>query len=204
MKNYNKLKNHILKYYKKARAAAMVAERRFDARGINVPMTPAGLRAELRRLDREEAATLARLDAAAAAPVIEYINIHVEWNKSRMWGYNPRAAVTVYGVGGGCVRSEGRASGCGYDKESAAVAHALAGVAMYDRFIFENWARCSDGDHPYYYDYRTRLPEFGLSGAGVGELRRFAEKCGYKWTESHGKMSDHYTIEKKGGRNAHK
>ena len=49
---------------------------------------------------------------------ITHISINVEWTRNTTWGYNPHA--TVYTSNGDA--TEGRASGCGYDKESAAIA----------------------------------------------------------------------------------
>lgn len=203
MKNYNQFKKHIIAHYKKARAAAAKADSRLDARGVRVAMTPAGLRAELRRLDREEAAAVARLDAAAAAPVLDHVSILVDWSRSAVWGWCPKACATIEGAGRGFERRESRrVTGCGYDKESAAVAHALECSAMYDRFVFENWRRAASKDHPCYYGPRWVLPFLEISGCGVDVLRRFAERAGYVWSETHSKSADAYTITRKGCRHA--
>lgn len=47
--------------------------------------------------------------------------IEIVWKKNRTWGLNPHATVTLDGV-----TTTGRASGCGYDKASAAVVAALS------------------------------------------------------------------------------
>lgn len=63
---------------------------------------------------------LEKLRTAAAAPDLVDIDISVEWKRSRTWGANPTADIrTVDGW------FSGHASGCGYDKQSAAVAEAL-------------------------------------------------------------------------------
>lgn len=49
------------------------------------------------------------------------INISINWVKNNTWGYNPHATVTTNSN----KITEGKASGCGYDKESAAIAEAL-------------------------------------------------------------------------------
>ena len=46
--------------------------------------------------------------------------IEIVWKKNPKWGRNPHATVTIDGV-----TTTGRASGCGYDKASAAVVAAL-------------------------------------------------------------------------------
>ena len=52
---------------------------------------------------------------------INTINISINWVKSKTWGNNPHATITTDAG----QLTEGRASGCGYDKESAAIAEAL-------------------------------------------------------------------------------
>lgn len=66
--------------------------------------------------------SLEKIESVSAAGDLEEATITVEWAKSRMWGYNPTATVCTFPAGR---RSVGRASGCGYDKESAAIAAAL-------------------------------------------------------------------------------
>lgn len=74
----------------------------------------------LKALDKDTADKLQTLDRVAAAPDLQFISISVEWVKNSYWGLNPHAeARTNTGV------YEGRASGCGYDKESAALAEAF-------------------------------------------------------------------------------
>lgn len=66
-----------------------------------------------------------KLAEAAKANEVEAVSIDIDWKRSQMWGYNPTATATVFYKGGGWSEHVGRASGCGYDKESAAVAAAL-------------------------------------------------------------------------------
>lgn len=56
---------------------------------------------------------------------IEEITISVEWKKSRTWGANPTATVRVTYSDKSTNMYTGTASGCGYDKESAAISVAL-------------------------------------------------------------------------------
>ena len=71
-------------------------------------------------LEKDTAKKLEKLDRVAAATDLGYIDITVEWVRSYTWGNNPHAVVkTNNGT------FEGRASGCGYDKESAAIANAF-------------------------------------------------------------------------------
>lgn len=66
-----------------------------------------------------------KLAEAAKAADVEAVSIDITWKRSQMWGYNPTATATVFYKGGGWSEHVGRASGCGHDKESAAVADAL-------------------------------------------------------------------------------
>lgn len=63
---------------------------------------------------------LDKLLKVADAPELTNASIYVEYRKSFTWGYCP--SVEMYSNTG---NSSGYASGCGYDKESAAVAEAL-------------------------------------------------------------------------------
>lgn len=73
-----------------------------------------------REIDQREQKELDHLATVAAAYPAEWFTIGVHWVRSKIWGYNPTATVTAEKD-----TTEGHASGCGYDKESAAVAQAL-------------------------------------------------------------------------------
>lgn len=67
---------------------------------------------------------LAKLDRVASSPDLTDVSISVEWRKSSVWGYNPFATVTIH-TADGWKQYTGTASGCGYDKLTAAVGSAL-------------------------------------------------------------------------------
>lgn len=72
--------------------------------------------------------TIKKLDAllrVAEASTPQYIEIFVDRKRSSVWGYNPTASVYVTDKKARTDRAEGHASGCGYDKRSAAVSEAL-------------------------------------------------------------------------------
>lgn len=60
-----------------------------------------------------------KMDRIANAETINYIKISVEWRKNQTWGMNPHAEVWANGY------TTGKASGCGYDKLSSAIASAF-------------------------------------------------------------------------------
>lgn len=71
-------------------------------------------------ISKSEAAQREKLRAAADAPGLAWCQIAVEWVKNSYWGNNPHATATANNS-----TTYGKASGCGYDKLSAAVADAL-------------------------------------------------------------------------------
>lgn len=54
------------------------------------------------------------------------ISINIEYKRNRMWGWNPTAMVTASLDGVRTDTTIGKASGCGYDKLSAAVCEAFS------------------------------------------------------------------------------
>ncbi len=74
----------------------------------------------IKAIEKETAAKLTQLDEVATAADLNHISVSVDWVRSQTWGYNPRVEVrTNTGF------FTGSASGCGYDKESAAIADAF-------------------------------------------------------------------------------
>ena len=139
-----------------------------------------------------------RLEAADKAGKLIEINISVNWNRSRVWGSNPHAECRIYfedaEYGTRSAFSEGRASGCGYDKRSAAVQeafsfkvskkHSLAyskkdlelARASFDRFVIEHG---EDLWKEYAID-RTPMPHFNISGKGMSTFTGLFRRIGYK------------------------
>lgn len=96
--------------------------------------------AAVRRYKRSAGADRARLRGAAACDTLSGLSLRVAWNRSRTWGSCPRVSCDVFGAG--CVgRSSGYASGCGYDKLSAACAEALDNSPAVLRCLVENFGR---------------------------------------------------------------
>lgn len=107
-----------------------------------------------KQTEKETAAKLARLETVAAADPLRDASVSVTWARSRVWGYNPTAEVWPG-------YATGHASGCGYDKQSAAVAEALNATPSALRVL---------------YTLAEKALEEGKSG-------RSATACtGYNWT----------------------
>lgn len=134
-----------------------------------------------------------------ASEKVQTINISINWVKSNTWGYNPHATITTdYGE-----MTEGRASGCGYDKESASIAEALNKNNNILKLLYiaknKKMTLKNNNNHDilgYGSGYGV-LPYFE-GGVGASSLMNIFRRLGYKITEYHTKSSDFYTITKGG------
>lgn len=133
-----------------------------------------------------------RIDKVAAAEAVELpdgVSISVEWKKSRTWGANPHA--TVYAA---FTVTEGSASGCGYDKESVAIASAFNENPKVMAIIYTAVeAGVKPGD--------SVLDSVGLpffdGGCGVECFYKVFANCGYQFKRiPGGRTFDCYLIEK--------
>lgn len=143
---------------------------------------------------REEAKNTAkRLEALALAEsckLPESVNISVEFTRSRTWGSIPHATITAEQR-----RTFGTASGCGYDKESAAIASAMNQNPEVMRILYDH-AESGEG-FPYSVHTFAGLPSFD-GGCGVSCFRSVFEACGYEWRQvGNGKTFNAYTITRK-------
>ena len=137
---------------------------------------------------------------AQANDDIENINISINWVKSTAWGHNPHATITT---NNGTI-TEGRASGCGYDKESAAIAEALNKnndilkllyIAKNKKMTLKN----NDNRNLLRYGSGYGVLPYIKRGVGASSLMNIFRKLGYNVQEYHTNTSDFYTITKNGG-----
>ncbi len=148
----------------------------------------------LARFDRENekqrAKQLEKVARAEAAPNTARFDIYVNWAKSRTWGYNPTA--TINGNHGS---TEGHASGCGYDKRSAAIASAANKNPEIMRILYKHAE--NGGTFPYSVNMWAGLPYFD-GGCGVSCFGPVFDACGYTWRfVAEGKTWDVYSLEAK-------
>lgn len=151
---------------------------------------------------------LSKLRTAAAAPALSFLSVSVEWKRSSTWGHNPTAtARTDDGA------FTGYASGCGYDKESAAVGEALNQSPSVMRVLYQAAEKAmqngesfktlssgcvSWGDVLGYGSGYAILPYFE-GGVGVSCFWSILQKCGFVCRCSgSGRWFDTYTAERKG------
>lgn len=126
------------------------------------------------------------------------IAIHVDWVKNSYWGNNPHAEVTD-DIG----RYFGSASGCGYDKQSAAIAKAFnQSYSILKILCDKKEAELQAGKTGTnenligYGSGYSAIPKF-KGGVGVESFRRIFENCGYKWSDYNSEKYDMYIITKK-------
>ena len=156
---------------------------------------PAEISAKMKaKAARIEAALMnKRLDKVAAAEAVELpdgVSISVEWKKSQTWGANPHA--TVYAA---FTVTKGRASGCGYDKESAAIASAFNDNPEVMAIIY---TAVEAGIKPGYSVFDSFGLPFFDGGCGVNCFYTVFENCGYQFNKiPGGRNFDCYLIERR-------
>ena len=160
-------------------------------------------------LDRYKKA-IKKAEEVAAAPTLTACRVSVEWKKSRVWGYNPSVTVDAWTVDADgaqeCTATTGRASGCGYDKQSAAIAEAFNASpailkALYNadekRLKGRESRKQSRRDFIGYGSGCSARPYFE-GGCGVSVFYKIFENCGYTFEQvASGKTFDAYKITKK-------
>lgn len=142
-----------------------------------------------RENEKARSAKLEKLEAAAAYSLPDCVSVGVEWKKNATWGYNPTATICAAKR-----RTEGKASGCGYDKGSAAIAEACNLNPEIMRILYEHAEK--GGAFPYSVHTFAGLPSFD-GGCGVSCFGPVFAACGYTWRNvASGKLYDAFTIEK--------
>ncbi len=140
-----------------------------------------------RETEKQRAKYLEKIAAAEAAPEPEYIVINIEWKRSATWGMNPHAEIS-----GERTRTTGSASGCGYDKASAAAASAANQHPEILRILYTHAER--GGEFPYSVYTFAGLPYFD-GGCGMSCFYNVFEACGYRFKQTaNGKTFDAYAI----------
>lgn len=119
----------------------------------------------------------------------------VEWTRSQTWGANPHAKASANARRCGF----GSASGCGYDKLSAAICYAVNDSQEASDIIKGALIRshCRTGQPFPYGVYITNKIYLHFDGCGVSTLREIANFCGLKnWQHYETKQSDFIIISK--------
>lgn len=166
-----------------------------QACGEGDPIPEAARVKMLRRFERgndaARAKMAAKLQSAADAPALALLTVDIEWARSRTWGKNPTSTAQAYG-GHTMQKTRGHASGCGYDKESAAIAEALNASPAVMRILYQHAER--GGEFAYSVHTFAGVPSFD-GGCGVSCFRPVFEGVGYAWQDvAHGRNYDAYKL----------
>lgn len=134
----------------------------------------------MRKRAREEAKStkirIDKLNKAEGAADVQQFTVTVEWVKSRTWGKNPHA--TVYGRN---FITKDFASGCGYDKESAAIAGAFNDNPEVMRILYKHLEN-NGNDFPYGVHVYGGLVSFD-GGCGVSTFYNIFDALGYEFKQ---------------------
>lgn len=135
-----------------------------------------------------------------ATKKISEITIAVEWAKNRTWGLCPQATARVCYVDNTCdTFTSSRVTGCGYDKESTAVAQSLNQCSELLNLLYAiKDQRPTEKNHNIfgYGSGYGLLPSFE-GGVGVNCYDPIFQKIGYSFAGvSHGKTFDVYKVVK--------
>lgn len=165
--------------------------------------------------DKRLAEKLQKFEAIENAPTLTWATITVEWKRNQTWGNNPSVEIrSNNGV------TFGHASGCGYDKESAAIGSAMNDNPAFLKILYDmkenglaNPPELGRALNPFnpepIREANTSSNSICGYGAGYGALPyfeggvgsscfwRILEKAGYKVkTAASGKRFDVYEVEK--------
>lgn len=195
MKNYKQIKANIKKHFDKQRKDAKTSARVWVGRECIDNPTKEQRKRALKQLDKEQAREFAKLERIANAKQLDSITIVTEWKRNPTWGNNPHSSASLYYIEGGADSFYGRASGCGYDKYSAAVTEALSASDSVRRLLCENYRKLKKEFSPEngcYVYLKGGIPSLATSGSGISSLKRVFLVCGIKCEEDRsGKHSDY-------------
>ena len=205
MKNEKTARARVERLYKKHLAQVAILLRD----GIINEKRAENDRARLRQDRREDLKTI---ETASTAGAVVWCRIEVEWKKSRTWGNCPRVRLEC-GDGSRVWYSSGYASGCGYDKESAAVCDAVRDCPPLVRLLIENAGRIRKYRGGVYGVSRGEktFPRWSFSGCGMSSFLGVFRKGydlearadlpallrGFKIEEGHTRTGDFYYITRK-------
>jgi hypothetical protein len=154
----------------------------------------------LKENDKRKSANLEKLTEAESAPdIVGYISVNIEWKKSRTWGANPFAECWCGGY-----YTTGRASGCGYDKRTAATAAAFnSNPAIMKALYTAEEKRLAKRNKTTRRDFIGYGSGYGIlpyfeGGVGISSHGRIFENIGFTFHQSAAtRTCDAYTITRK-------
>lgn len=180
-------------YYKKL--LTNHAKRLVDAAGDSDEIPDIALKKMTSRIllasSKEHKNVMDKLASAESAVNPNTIEVSVEWRKSRTYGYIPTATVRAGGI-----TTTAKAGGCGYDKESAAIAYAMNANASVLRVWYDHAERGGKFEYSVNDASKGYLPCMD-GGCGMSALQAVFNALGYDMTSHHRKMYDWYMFTKR-------
>ncbi|MBO7715238.1 MAG: hypothetical protein J6S85_16840 [Methanobrevibacter sp.] len=162
-------------------------------------LKPAQKREKIREYYKtEKEQTKAEILKLLTLPQLKTFRASVEWSRNPTWGMNPAARVWVnYGAEN---YGEGRASGCGYDKLSAAICYATNRSNAKNIILGELIRKYITSGEPFPYGiYKSNKIYLHFDGCGCSTLLNILKYCGLNrqiWNET--KTSDFINCAKEG------
>lgn len=161
-----------------------------------------------KQLTKEYSKRVEKLHRVAEAPNLVRVDIRVNWVRSRTWGYNPHCEALITTTDGWSSFT-GSASGCGYDKRTAAIGKALNQCDAVLKMLYTTKERSkgrigtawNDGNSKYlaYGAGYGVLPYFE-GGVGMSSFESVFNACGFVLVHiDNGDAYDHYIFERKRG-----
>lgn len=153
----------------------------------------------LKENENRKRANLDKLSEAENAPDVLNIDVQIEWKNSRTWGANPFCE--CWGCG---YYTTGRASGCGYDKRSAATAEAFnSNPAIMKALYTAEEKRLAKRNKPTRREFIGYGSGYGIlpafeGGVDISSHGRIFENIGFSFkTTANTRTVDAYTITRK-------
>jgi hypothetical protein len=141
--------------------------------------------------------TLTRLLTVEKAGEFKGAVVSIEWKKSRMWGNNPTAEAHINTGSRHEFFNSGSISGCGYDKESTAVANAMNQSNEFLKLMCLEKEKAVKMDNRELFGYGSGsgvLPQLE-GGVGVSCYNRIFNAIGFEFKNTaSGKTFDVYSI----------
>lgn len=151
-----------------------------------------------KRYEKTLQSNLELLEQIAKEERPKEIAIHVNWEKTTYWGNNPHVEMMIDKK-----RYFGSASGCGYDKQTAAIAEAANQSLQILKILcdkkeleLQKGKTGKNGDLIGYGSGYSAIPKLE-GGVGISSFRKIFENCGYNWSDYSGERYDMYIVTKK-------
>lgn len=146
----------------------------------------------VKRVQKSAADAAAKVQAVTQNAAPQFIRLYITWTRSAVWGWNPHCTLTTWTENGSGYKDEtthGRASGCGYDKTSAACAEALNASDIV-RGALVRFVNDGGSNYGVYTAETLNYPvcPYFEGGCGMSTITETLRKMGYKVTDT-----THYT-----------